>query len=181
MTPVEGDANDGPVESRSDATRWAPAFEGQRPPFEPGNPLVFTARNQAAVTHGAYTPRIVGPVAQALVDAVLADPEVAHLHRSAFRPAVEAWAYSEAQCRVLAAWVDRLGVEAASESDRGKTSPLELLRRFEMTAMTHRGRLGLDPLSAARLGRDVAVGRAADTARIMAELHAMEQAEQGKS
>lgn len=37
---------------------WVPAFTGQRPPLAPNNTL--------AVTHGARSPRVVEPIAQAL-------------------------------------------------------------------------------------------------------------------
>ena len=122
-----------------------------RPPFEPGNEL--------AVTHGAYSVRHVGPVADQLLQAVLQDAGVSYLHSPAYRPAVTAWAEAEARVILIQAWVDGMSTQSAAESDRGKTSPLELLRKWEASASSHRARLGLDPLSRARLGRDVAAAQ----------------------
>lgn len=139
--------------------QWTPAFEGQRPPFEPGNPYRVQPGNTLAVTHGAFSQRMVAPVAQALADAVLADPTIAYLQQPSYRPALLAWAAAEARVIIIEQWVDGMPIESAAESERGQTSPLELLRKWEATASTHRARLGLDPLSRARLGRDVAAAQ----------------------
>lgn len=135
---------------------WVPEFPGQRPPFAPGNPWTVGPGNVLAVTHGAYSQRVVGPIADALVEAVRADPGVGYLSTPSYQPALRAWAAAEARVIALEAWIERIGMEAATDSGRGKTPPLELLRQWEASALTHRGRLGLDPLSRARLGRDVA-------------------------
>ena len=58
--------------------------EAEVKPFRPGN-LV-------ALRHGAYSPRRVEPLAQELVDVVLADPSTACLQAARWRPAVWAWA-----------------------------------------------------------------------------------------
>lgn len=47
---------------------WTPEFDGQRPPFEPGN--------EAAVTHGATSERHVGVLAARIAAELLTDPEV---------------------------------------------------------------------------------------------------------
>jgi len=134
------------------------------PPFEPGN--------TSSLKHGAYSPRQIAPIAAQLVEAVVNDPDLPHLSRPAFRPAVEAWAAIEAKVRLIADWCDRLSIE---ESATVKGEPLNQLRHWENAAAKHRARLGLDPVSAGRLAKDVAIGRAVDTARLMAELHRMEQ------
>jgi ketopantoate hydroxymethyltransferase len=61
-------------------------------------------------------------------------------------------------------WVDSMPIRDAADSARGQTSTLELLRKWMATAQTAAARIGLDPLSAARLGKDVAQGRQADVA-----------------
>jgi hypothetical protein len=132
----------------ADAAVWTPAFEGQRPPFQPGNDL--------AVTHGAYAQRKVAPLAAQLIESVMADDQVSYLHLPSYRPALAAWAAAEAKVILIEAWVDGMTIESAAESKQGQTSPLELLRKWDATCQTHRARLGMDPLSRARLGRDVA-------------------------
>lgn len=135
---------------------WAPAFPGQRPPFAPGNELTMK--------HGAQSPRRVDPLATQLQRELLANDEVAYLRSPRFAAAVRSWATAEAKVALIAQWVAGMDIEAAAESGQGKTSPLELLRKWETTAANHRARLGLDPMSAARLGKDVAQGKAADAA-----------------
>jgi hypothetical protein len=119
----------------------------QRPAFEPGN--------QLATKHGAYSPAKVDPVAQAYVDALLADPDVDYLRRPSFLPAIWAWARAEARVQLLTEWVaDKPPVE-------GKPLPaLEQLRQWESTAAKARDRLGLNPVSQAALHRDRAIGAA---------------------
>ena len=139
------------------AAGWVTEFEGQRPPYMPGNKV--SVGNLAKMKHGARSPRRVDPVAADLVAVLLADDAVQYLRAPRFAAAVQAWAQAEAKCALIAEWVDGMAVERAAESKQGQTSPLELLRKWEATAQTHRGRLGLDPLSAARLGKDVASAR----------------------
>jgi hypothetical protein len=148
-------------------SEWVPAFPGQRPPFPPGN--------QLSVRHGAYSPRRVEPVAAELLAAVLGEPPAGYLAEPVYRPALEAWAQAEARVRLLDEWVSGMPISVAAESRQGQVSPLELLRRWEATASSHRARLGLDPLSRARLGRDVAAARV-DVAALMAEMKRRDEA-----
>jgi len=116
------------------AGEWTPEFPGQRPPFAEGNDL--------AVKHGAKSPRKVEPVAQALAVELLADSAVEYLRAPRYAAAVQAWATAEAKCALISAWLDGMPIERAAESKQGQTSPLELLRKWEATAQTHRSRLG---------------------------------------
>lgn len=116
-----------------------------------------------ATRHGAYSPRRVEPRAAGIVQAHLTDADLGYLTQPKYAAAVWAWARAEARVELLTEWVAGMTLEQAAESSRGVTSPLELLRRWEATALSHRGRLGLDPLSRARLSKDVtaaAVGQA---------------------
>ena len=124
--------------SRRSGEGWTPAFPGQRPPFP--------------VTHGAYSPKRVDPVASGLVHDLLADEEVAYLRAGYFLPAIWAWARAEARVLLLTEWLaDRPPTE-------GKPMPaLEQLRQWESTAAAARTRLGLDPTSRAKLLKDLAV------------------------
>lgn len=157
----------------SDSTerdQWVPEFEGQRPPFEPGNQVgvQFEPGNEVSVRHGAYSPRVIDPLAETFVDLLLGDPTVGYAHAPSFRPAVWAWARAEAQVQVL---TEHLGETVGDLNDEAVRSAYLLLHRAESRAQTGRARLGLDPLSRARLGKDVAQGQAAgDMAALMAQL-----------
>ncbi len=155
---------------------WVPAFPGQRPPFQPGHEI--------NLKHGARSPRRVDPVAAELVQALLADDALAYLRQPRFVAAVQAWAKSEAKVALISEWVDGMPIEVAANSKAGSTSPLELLRRWETNAQGHRSRLGLDPVSAAKLGKDVSQGRQADAAteltKMRREAEARRSAEPGE-
>lgn len=110
---------------------------------EPGNTI--------AQKHGAFSPRVVDPVAASLVENVV--ELVPYLGDPSYEPAVWAWGRAEARVQVLAAWLDENG----PLDEAGDPRPaLAALLQFERLAMNHRTRLGLDPLSRAALGRDVA-------------------------
>lgn len=136
---------------------WVPAFPGQRPPFQPGHEL--------SIQHGAYSPRKVDPLAAELVERLLQDPTVGYLQTPAYRPALWAWARAEAQVQLLTEYLEQRGKGGVGDlgDERVKQAYL-LLHRAEARADRSRARLGLDPLSRARLGKDVAQGRAADAA-----------------
>ncbi|SDP74132.1 hypothetical protein SAMN04487914_13245 [Arthrobacter sp. ok909] len=115
--------------------------------------------------HGAGSPRKRDPIAQALAAELLLDEAVAYLRAPRYAAAVQAWAVAEAKCALISTWCDSMPIEVAASSPKpGTSAPLELLRKWETTAQSHRSRLGLDPLSAARLGLSVAQTRQADTA-----------------
>lgn len=149
---------------------WSPAFPGQRPPFAPAN--------EVALQHGAWSPRRVDPLAEEIRSRVLADPSTAYLLEPRWAPAVHAWARAEAQVQLLTEHLAAVG--ARSDDGVGNLSAKRvqtayaLLHKAEARALSGRKALGLDPSSAARLGRDKAAG-AADAARVMAELRRMER------
>ncbi|RZU30473.1 hypothetical protein BKA19_0089 [Blastococcus saxobsidens] len=149
-----------------------PEFPGQRPPFDgpPGNTL--------ALQHGAYSPRKVDPLAAELRAAVLADVSTDYLRAPRYAPALWAWARAEAQVQLLTEYLARAGEETADgvgdlEQDRVRSAYL-LLHRAEARALSGRRALGLDPLAAARLGRDRAATEV-DVARVMAEMDRRER------
>jgi len=152
---------------------WVPEFEGQRPPFAPGHEL--------SVQHGVYSPRKVDPLAEEIVSAVLADPMLIYLE--GYRPALWAWARAEAQVQLLTEYLaKRADSDGLPDLDDARTvSAYRELHRAESRAESGRKRLGLDPLSRARLGKDVATGQAAamDVAAVMARLAELEA--QGKT
>lgn len=162
---------------------WVPAFEGQRPPFQPGNAAgrQFEPSNEAAVKHGAYG-RSVEPAAEELRQTILADPEMpGHLrspiNRFELAAMCRAHVQAELAAKSLGECVDRCDgdmVKAATVD--GFMSAALLLHRAEQRASTARSRLGLNSSAAARLGKHVAQGQAAqaDVALRMAQLAELE-------
>lgn len=159
---------------------WTPEFPGQRPPFQPGNEHAFAPGNETAITHGATSERRVGPLAARLAQELLEDADTPdHLREPMFAASVHAWARAEAVCRLLWAWLEgrdiMAGLTAAATTteeethSKGKTNRksvtrsvpavMDMLRRYEVHAANLRSRLGLDPASAARVGRDLALTR----------------------
>lgn len=158
-----------------DTSGWTPAFPGQRPPFERGH--------TASVVHGAFSKRVTGPLAEQIAADLLASEDTpAHLHEPLFAASVMAWAQAEAVCQQLRAFVggqdleDSMAELATEEQDevrdrsgtrrtstaRRVASALDQLRKWESLAASQRARLGLDPASAAKVGRDVAARRYLD-------------------
>ncbi len=157
-------------------SEWTPEFDGQRPPFQPGH--------TQSLVHGAYSERSVAGLAGQIAADLLASPDCpAHLHEPLFRSSVAAWSRAEAMVSLLWDYVSGQDVKAAitevttgietEEAERkGKvtrrsaakrvTSALDQLRRYETHAANLRARLGLDPASAARIGRDLAARRYMD-------------------
>ena len=151
-----------------DGSNWIPAFPEQRPPFQPGNTL--------AVTHGTYSPARVDPIAHQYIAEICADPSTAYLKQARYSAALWSWASAQAKVQLLSEWVEDMTLAESTDSARGQTSPLELLRKWMATSQTWAARLGLDPLSAARLGKDVSQGRQADAASMLTTLRAQHEA-----
>ncbi len=133
-------------------------------PYQPGN--------TEALRHGAYSPRLVDPIAADLVDRMLSDADLGYLQAAAYRPALWAWARAEAKVQLLEEY---LGGRVGDLSRSRVTAAYRELHRAETRANSLRAQLGLTPLARARLGKDVAQARQADAAAVMAELHRLEQ------
>lgn len=140
---------------------WAGDWQ-PRPPFEPGNGL--------AVTHGAYSPERVDQVATRVAEALLGTEGVPqYLRDPSYGPAIVSWARAEAKAKLVADFLEGMPVEEQMMPPKaGTTAPIEVLRKLESAALTHRARLGLDPLSRARLGRDITAAKF-DLAALMAQ------------
>jgi hypothetical protein len=145
----------------------------QRPPFEPGNTVgrQFEPGHELSMRHGAYSPRKVDPLAGELVANIQA--HVPHLAAPQWAPAVWAWARHEARAQLLTEYVmaagERTGDGVGNLADRKVLAAYNALHRAEAAADRSRARLGLDPLSAARLGRDH-VAAAVDMARFLSDV-----------
>jgi len=148
--------------------------------------------NQLAMVHGAGSERKVAPLAEQIASSLLSHPDTPpYLREPSYAPAVRAWSRAEAVVSLMWDWLAEQDIEAAladgtvtdeaerrsrSKSTRHTTSKhteavLTQLHRHETRAMNLRSRLGLDPLSRARLGKDVASQRF-DMARLFAEIQA---------
>jgi hypothetical protein len=131
-----------------DGTPWTPDFERQRPPFQPGN--------QLAVTHGAYSVKRTDPIARRLLEEIASDPTTSYLASPKYHAQLWQWAVAQARVEVLTDYVDGMDLQDAIDSERGKVSPLDLLRKWMTTAQGLANSMGFTPAAAARLGKDVA-------------------------
>lgn len=143
---------------------WTPAFEGQRPPFQPGNTLGFKPGNMLAVRHGAKSPRLQGERATAVYAELVEDGEPAWL-QDVDRSQLEAWCWAEGTCRMLREWLDRH--EPLQPNGKPWPASDELLK-WERRAQSHRDALGFNPLARARLGRDTAIAQSSVAANLAA-------------
>lgn len=132
-----------------------PARAYSWPPFEPGNTV--------ARRHGAFAADVEDAAVE-MVDGLLDVPSAEYLRDPIYLPSLWSWAVAEVRARRLAAYV----VEQGELDEEGTPRPaLEALRTWETRASNERDRLGLSPLSRARLGRDVAAQNV-DLARLWA-------------
>lgn len=131
-------------------------------PFQPGNTI--------QLRHGAFSPRKVEPLAGEIAERTLADAaqdgsRTAYLAEPSYRPALWAWARTEARIQLVSEWLQAHGGDL--ETDGEVRSAARLLNELEASATRSRSSLGLDPLSRARLGKDIAA-QTVDLARLYA-------------
>lgn len=126
---------------------WEPEFPGQRPPFTPGN--------QLAVKHGAFSNMRVDPLANQFRDEILSSPKMQYLTEPQYQGTFWAYCRTAARVQLIEDYVDEMTMRDAARSDKGQTSALELLRKWTATLITLAARMGLDPLSYAKLSKDV--------------------------
>jgi hypothetical protein len=131
-----------------DGTPWTEKFENQRPPFQPGN--------QLAVTHGAYSTERTDPIAQRYIQEVCSDPATSYLRSPAYHAMLWQWGVLMAQCELITVHMASMTFEERTNSDRGKTSPMDLYTRFSGRALALAKEMGFTPRSRAGLGKDVA-------------------------
>ena len=153
-----------------------------------------TPGNELAMVHGASSERRIAPLADQIAAALLADPDTPpYLLEPSYAAVVRAWSRAEAVVSLLWDWLAEQDIGTAladttttdederrsrSKSRRHTTSRhvesvLTQLHRHETRAMNLRSRLGIDPLSRARLGKDIA-GQRLDLARLFAEISGAE-------
>lgn len=119
---------------------WTPAFEGQRPPLQPGHML--------SVRHGANSERLVKADAADLLAALAATdaPWLADVDAVA----LESWCFAVSMVRRL-----RVAVAEENAPEKRHDQLLAWERRLDRVQAA----LGFDPLSRERLTRDAAVAR----------------------
>lgn len=107
--------------------------------------------------------------ARAIETAILEDPEMAdHLRSPMFRKGMRAMCRAEARDEIVWEWlcavVDEGGVGALMMPPMpGTRAPIETSMSAEARAAWHRARMGLDPVSYAKIARDLGIaGRAAE-------------------
>ncbi len=108
-------------------------------PFAPGNDM--------ARTHGAYSPSVVGALADEFAQSAVDSMPLLALDRFAF--ALRAWSHAEARCELIRRHLDAHGVLNNRHTPR--MSLLAVLAASERAAARGRAELGLSPESAARI------------------------------
>lgn len=110
----------------------------------------FTEGHTLSTRHGAQSERHLRPIADELLEGLA---EVAPWTSAApFRPAVEAWAWAEAQAILYRRWFDEHGLDPSAPSDEAPNG-LQRWERAEGRAQRLRGELGLSPSSLTTLLR----------------------------
>ena len=115
----------------------------------------FADGNEASVVHGASSARFYGPVAEGLRDQLFALPSCpGYLRDPLWAFALRGWAEAEAQCLLGQEYLASLPVhEKYNAKKQGQTAPIEIVQKLEKHAANMRDKVGLNPSSAARLGK----------------------------
>lgn len=138
----------------------SPARPYSWPPFQAGN--------EAAVTHGAYTPKKVNPRANEIVaDLLTHGPD--YLANPSFRPTLWLLAQTLSRIELIQEWLDAQGGEFAEDKKGRIQIASERLTRLTRLAADLAGKLGGDPLTQAKIQKDLAQGRAATIGPLLAE------------
>jgi phage terminase small subunit len=116
-----------------------------------------------ALKAGDRSPRRVDPIAAQLVEQIMSTVDWV---RECDAAAVWAWARVEARCQLLGEYLMDNGGDVSDDPSVQRAS--DKLIRLEGRAESLRSKLGLDPLSRAKLGRDVAASTV-DLASILAD------------
>jgi len=134
------------------------------PPFQPGHEL--------SLKHGAYSPARYQPRAREVEAQLRA---TVTWWTPADAPTIGAYCTALAQVELLEAYLADLGGSAGGlvDAEGEVRSAATFLLRCQARVDSLGSKLGMDPLSRARLGRDVAAGQV-DMAKLMAEAAARE-------
>ncbi len=141
-----------------------PTYSGGQPePRHDRQHPDFTSGNLLGLRHGAFSDRLVRPRALEIAHGLADDGALpAYLAEPRYRPAVMAYAMTLARLERVESYLEGLaaeGVPPELEADGTVKAATGLVMALERAADRHRDRLGLSPLAAARLGRDVAASQ----------------------
>ena len=133
----------------------------------------FTDGNLVAVRHGAFSERLVRPRALEIAAGLQAAEELPdYLLSPKYRGALLDLCLALARRERLEAWLEETAVDGIPPElspDGQVRAAADLLLKVERAVDRHRDRLGLSPLAAARLGRDVAAAQVS-AARVLSGL-----------
>lgn len=123
----------------------------------------FREGNQAALKHGAFSDRLVKPRAREIAQMLHDDGALpGYLLEARYAPALLAYCQVLAQIERVETWLASTATDGVPQElgpDGAPKAATRLLMDLERRADTSRRDLGLTPLAAARLGRDVAAER----------------------
>lgn len=110
------------------------------------------------------SPARIKVLAQAIILRVLENPAMPdHLRSPLFRPSLDAWARTEAGLQMIYDWmsdqIEQGGTGAMMVPPMpGTKAPMETWMLLERSAATLRSKLGMDPVSYAKIARDLGLG-----------------------
>jgi len=147
----------------ADGEWYEPGDESRRDGFDPGN-SVFEGEDNPNFTHGAKSGVTVAERAAKLLTSALEDGTMPdHLRSPAFRSAVQAWAEAEAVASLLFDWLNGKDVEESVRPPLAATkAPVDLWRSAHSHAANLRSKLGIDPVSFARIRADLGLNHKAN-------------------
>lgn len=128
----------------SEASTWVPAFEGQRPPFAPGN--------QVAAKHGAYARLRLSDAAAETADELR---PLLVVYSEADEPSLQAFGLVLEQMKAAA------GALEGAESRKEKLRLSQDARGCALAALRYAESFGLTPRSRVALGLDLVRGQQA--------------------
>lgn len=135
----------------------APARQYTWPPFAP--------ENEAALRHGAYSPRRVQPLADQLSDQL--GGMAPWVNAPAFTGTVHSWSWAESEAALLRAFLDEVGLLDGEGEPRPAAKRLE---RVEARLHRLRDSLGLSPSALGSL-----LGKAASIATATGDTGALDE------
>jgi hypothetical protein len=139
---------------------WSPAFPGQRPPFAPGNEWRAGPGNERARTHGAFSARLVLPLAKQIAAELRATEGLDYLRAPRFTAALQAYAQAAARAELMRRWIDTMTLNEEFHAGTGKDAPSEQLRQLQTHAANLGHRLGLTPAGAIEIADEIRKARA---------------------
>ncbi len=145
-----------------------PARKGPgNPHWRPASGIPARQWAETETVHGAYSPRRVNPLAEAIHGHLVANNP--HLTPS---DNLEVWALAraEAKTQLVSEWLDRVEAGEIKANDHRIELATRNMQRWERQAQSSRDRLGLSPLARARIGKELHAPTTADLAKMFAEL-----------